>query len=141
MGKKKTPVKRPVKKNPKEEPVDFELIAYAKVMGFTKNIDKFITVSGNVFLAYFGYLSLSQLAGKTTLVTLVAKILDLDGLKDVLMLMLVVCFFALWMLERKLRFRTIASQSKTIKDLQVSLNPDRTTSTLTVVGQTNPKDI
>ena len=100
------------------------------------------------FIFYCGYLSISVLAGKTTQADINVNIFEsfavqlmqntrlLEWAQYVLIIALI-----LWgLFERRLRGTTIARLTARINQLELKLDPKRTSSRLTSTGQTRPGD-
>ena len=99
-----------------------------------------IRTIGAIVLAYFFYRMIGELAGQTTSVT-VDLLIRIFAKFQVWISIAAGTALALWgKRERTLRKRTTARLHARIKELETRLDPQRTTSTLTPRGDTNPRD-
>jgi hypothetical protein len=115
-----------------------EQVALLRVDHFYRTVRTAIRVSGGCFAAWCLYLSIDSVAGKTT-----ALSVGLSFLWDVrLALAFSIAGSAiLWATaERWLRHRKVEFMQGRIRELELKIDPRRTTSGLTTKGRTNPKD-
>lgn len=145
MAKKKTggnqnsPGKRQGRNKP--ENADSDEVKIAKIEAWSTNFSKLITSGVYVALAYWGYLSIVALAGRTTIVSLLAQFFDVDSVKEITEHALLITFLSYGILERKSKAKLIKKFSERIIELEAVIDPTRTSSGLAENGQTHPKDI
>lgn len=126
-------------------PEGYKFYLTAKVFDFLHRIAGVVLYLG---LAYFSYLSVVELAGKVTIANFFLQyIADSKESRGWLWVViralpwvLAISCTAWAMLERYLRKKTVESMQGRIKQLELRLDPGRSTSTLTNQGDTNPRD-
>jgi hypothetical protein len=92
--------------------------------------------------AYFGFSAIGQFAGRSTDLDL-ALSLVISALAEIKFLMAIAlagaaCTWAV--VERALRHRTVKRLQGRIRELETTIDPERSTSRLTPEGKTNPAD-
>jgi hypothetical protein len=115
-----------------------EQVALLRVDRFYRTVRTAIRVGGGCFAAWCLYLAVDSVAGKTT-----AFSVGLSLLWDVrLVLAFSIAGSAiLWATaERWLRHRKVEFVQGRIRELELKIDPNRSTSGLTTKGRTNPKD-
>ena len=115
-----------------------ERVALLRVDHFYRTVRTSIRVGGGCFAVWCLYLSIDSVAGKTT-----AFSVGLSLLWDIrLVLAFSIAGSAiLWATaERWLRHRKVEFMQGRIRDLELRIDPNRTTSELTTKGRTNPRD-
>jgi hypothetical protein len=94
-----------------------------------------------VLVARYGYLAIDALSGKSTAVVLswgLAVIADWRVSISVTL----TGFAALWaLLERRVRQRTVERLHRRIREVETIIDPNRSSSSLTPRGTTNPRDM
>jgi hypothetical protein len=92
--------------------------------------------------AYFGFGTIGQFAGRSTDVDLALSLVitALIELKVMIAIVMTGAACAWAAIERTLRHRTIAKMQGRIRQLETNIDPQRSTSSLTPTGQTNPAD-
>ncbi|WP_022949551.1 hypothetical protein [Methylohalobius crimeensis] len=91
-------------------------------------------------LAYIGYLSLKELAGKATIADIAFTFLGKQAVSN-WGYNLALFVSIIWALtERKLRLRKTKYLSERPKNLEKQIDPNRTSSGLQPTGETNPED-
>jgi hypothetical protein len=103
-------------------------------------LEKLIVACVYIVCAYFIYLSIDSLAGKTTLTNIVLSYLSERESDYGFPWILAFVFFVWAILERKERQRKVESLHKHNRELEERMNPGRTSSGLLPNGETNPKD-
>ena len=96
-----------------------------------------LLIRGTVYcvIAYFIYRSIDALAGGKTWVSITLRDVDY-GIPWIVAAIAI--FYGLF--QRKLRLRKVASMQQHIKQLELHLDNNRTSSNLLPDGQTNPED-
>lgn len=90
---------------------------------------------------YFGYLAISELAGKDTNANLALLFDYATKDKETFLPWVLATIFGAWGYgERRLRKKKVEFFHKRNKKLEVLLDPNRTSSRLTKQGTTNPED-
>ena len=124
----------------RESTTAFETARFKFLLGVLKTVRHlFVTVKW-LGVAYFFYLSVDALAGKTTILSTVFKYVIEAKFSVVLPWLLAVAALVWGVLERLLRRRKTAGMQEHIRRLETSLDPERTGSNLLPDGRTNPKD-
>lgn len=103
-------------------------------------LGRLLSVTLYLGLAYFSYLSIIELAGKTTITNMVVGYFTAKE-SDYGIPWLLALFCLLWgYLERRERRRKTEELHKYNKKLEEIINPNRTSSGILPNGETNPKD-
>jgi hypothetical protein len=119
-----------------------ERVAVLRVDLFYRTVRTTIRAGGGCFAAWCLYLSIDSVAGKTTAFQAALSV----GLSLLWDIRLVLAFSiagaaTLWATaERWLRHRKVEFMQGRIRDLELRIDPKRSTSGLTTKGRTNPKD-
>lgn len=95
---------------------------------------------GMVGVARYAWLAVDSLAGQSTVADIGLKFLAEVGVSDVLAWLLAGGAVVFGLVQKKLRGDTIQRLSGRIQQLEQQIDPRRTSSHLTVRGQTNPVD-
>lgn len=91
-------------------------------------------------IARYGFAAVESLAGKSTTL-LLSWGLDLVADWRVSISVTLAGFAGLWaLLERRVRQRTVERLHRRINELETKVDPNRSTSSLTPRGKTNPRD-
>ena len=94
--------------------------------------------------AYFGYLSITSLAGRKTdaQISVIIQYLSDSGLVPVVVISLIVAVVGTiyGYLQRRLRHRVIREFARYRKMVEPLVDPNRSSSGLTEIGETNPDD-
>lgn len=98
-----------------------------------------VRVAGWLAGAYILRDSLGALAGHSTQLAL--QLSRLGDLKFSLSIALAGSTFAWAVVERKLRHRKVEYLQGRVRELEIAIDPNRTSSKLTASGKTNPRDI
>jgi hypothetical protein len=115
------------------------------VVSVTRDIVKWGAIA---FIFYCGYLSVRDLSGKVTQADVSFKlfegfaihIMQSTELREWIEYALILVFFLWALFERKLRGLVIGRLTRRTHQLEVQLDPNRTSSRLTSTGQTRPGD-
>ena len=102
-----------------------------------RTLNHVITAAMWVLIAYFTLEAIRALAGETTSIWAFLSLSKSNyGLPWVVVVILII-----WALsERKLRLRKTKSMEDHVKRLETTIDPGRSSSELTPMGQTNPRD-
>lgn len=92
------------------------------------------------WIAYCFYLSVLALAGKTTIAEIAARFVANIGISQSLAWLLSGGGVAYGIRERKLRQKTVKRLQTRIQDLEKRIDPKRSSSELTPLGETHPRD-
>jgi len=103
-------------------------------------LNNLIRWGGLVGLAYFAYRSVEVLAGGTTVADIGLKFLADVKISQLLSYTVAVGGGVYGWRQRKLRRDTVERLQGRIKELEKSIDPQRTSSGLTTRGATNPED-
>lgn len=95
---------------------------------------------GSAVIAYFAFRSIAVLAGRETSANIILNFLSNIGVSSSLNWMVGVGGVAYGLNQKRLRSQNIERLSKLNKALQEPIDPNRTSSHLTVRGDTNPED-
>ena len=98
----------------------------------------FVWASAAIIIAYIGKDFLVSIAGKETILAL--KLSFFSDIKFAASLTLAGSAVAWAVLERWLRHRKVELMQERIKQLELGIDPKRTSSGLTTKGKTNPRD-
>lgn len=93
-----------------------------------------------LILAYICYLGLVELSGKTTLANIMFGYFSSKESDFGAPWILTLSFLGWALLERRERRRKTQMLDKRIKELELRIDPNRTSSELLPTGETNPKD-
>ncbi len=115
-------------------------IAFLFVYRIFNLLDKLVVATIYLGCAYFAYLSIESLSGKTTLTNIALSYLAAKESDYGLPWILAFVFFIWAILERKERKRKVESLHKYNRELEARINPGRTSTGLLSNGETNPKD-
>jgi hypothetical protein len=101
-----------------------------------------IHVLGWVLVAYFGFHALQAMADQNTSISVALSLVFAAAaeLKVVLLFSFAGVSIVWAIAERQLRYRKVEFLQKRIKALEISIDPRRTSSQLTIEGKTNPED-
>lgn len=94
-----------------------------------------------VLIAYFIYLSIASLAGQTTLASIGITFIGNLTVSETVAWILAASGTIYGLNERRVRKNTVARLQPRITSLEKRLDPDRSSSTLTLRGDTNPEDL
>ena len=119
-----------------EKKPDSNFILIVKSFELARDIVKTILYLG---LAYFGYQAVSVLAGKTTDAKLVLSYFTSEENKCLVPLIAAAVAVVFAVAERNLRRRKTEYLQGRIRELELKIDPDRTTSGLLTTGDTNPR--
>ena len=100
----------------------------------------FIRCAAFVAGAWFLAGAISDLAGRDTNVFVNLFLSVFADFKLVISVALTGCAIAWAMVERRLRHRKVEYLQERVRSLETDIDPQRSTSTLTTRGQTNPRD-
>lgn len=95
---------------------------------------------GICLCAYFAYKSVSALAGRTTIASIIVRVLGQLRLPEILGSGVGLVGVVYGLGQRSLRRRNIRRLAKAKQELETRLDPDRTSSGLTPLGTTRPED-
>jgi hypothetical protein len=110
------------------------------VQSLTSIFNNLIKWGSICFVVWCFYLSISALAGKTTLANILIKVLSNLSINNALCLLLAGGGVAYGLGERKVRQKAIQHIQPRNQELEKKLDPNRTSSELTPRGETNPRD-
>lgn len=110
----------------------------ATVVG--SNINTFIRSAMWVGIAYFAYLSIGALAGQSTSANIIVQLLSDIRVETLFSYAFGVSGIVYGLRERKLRQRTIEHLQPRARVLEGILDERRSSSRLTLSGETNPAD-
>lgn len=101
-----------------------------------------IRVLGLMAVSYFGFHALQDMAGQNTSISIALSLIfsAFADFKFLLALGLVGLLAAWAVAERYLRHRKVEFLQGRIKALETTIDPQRTSSQLTIEGKTNPRD-
>jgi hypothetical protein len=103
-------------------------------------IRQFIRWCGIVACAYLGKESIGLLAGRETIADIVLKVLSNVQVNVAVSWAVSAVAGSAWYVERRLRKKDIERLSARTKELELRLDPNRTSSSLTPQGDTQPGD-
>lgn len=115
----------------------FRFLIVVKIFDF---LSKIVTLAAIWVVCRYGYFSIKELAGKTTIADFFFQYFTRESRSHWLPWILVIIFFVWATLERQLRLKKVASMQNHIVELEKRLDPNRTSSMLTHKGETNPED-
>jgi hypothetical protein len=98
---------------------------------------KYATLS---LFGLFGYLSIDSLAGKTTFAQVVISFLGQMAVSKSLAYIFGFGGILFGVYQRRLRKKTAAHYYPRVKELEKLIDPRRSSSDLTIYGETNPRD-
>ncbi|MEW6351245.1 MAG: hypothetical protein AB1646_19490 [Thermodesulfobacteriota bacterium] len=104
-------------------------------------VNRLIPWAALVFIAHWIYLAILALAGQKTIADIGISFLGSVTVSEALAVVLGGGGIAYGLKQRKLRRDTIERLQARIQDLERRLDPNRTSSSLTRRGTTNPEDI
>lgn len=93
------------------------------------------------FIAYCAYLSVASLAGRSTNADIVVNVLSDIRISQALAWLLAAGGISYGRVQRRLKKGTVERLQGRIKELETRVDPKRSSSGLTVRGDTNPEDI
>jgi hypothetical protein len=92
------------------------------------------------FLFYCAYLMIDTLAGQSTTADILVRVLSDFRINNALSYALAGGFGVWGWRERRLRQKSVKTMHARIKELELAIDPQRTSSNLTTIGETNPED-
>lgn len=127
---------------PPSQPPDPTLIAAQTVREKYRTFRTGIRVLGGVFIAYFGFHALQAMAGQNTSISIALSLIftAVSKLEYVFAFGLMVLLAGWALAERLLRYRKVKYLQGRIKNLEIGIDPERSSSNLTIEGKTNPQD-
>lgn len=101
-----------------------------------------LRVAGSAAMFYFAAQAFEAAAGQNTNITIAFSLIfkAFFELKFALAIALATACAAWALGERLLRYRKVEQMQARIKALEISFDPQRTSSNLTIEGKTNPRD-
>lgn len=119
-----------------------ERLAFLEIESRYVTIRTGLRVGGVLGVAYFLFRSIEAIAGQATSLSIIISLI-LNAFFELKFAFAVTLAggCAVWAIaERMLRHRKVANLSGRIKELEQSIDPNRTSSGLTKHGKTNPRD-
>lgn len=104
-------------------------------------LNNLIRWAGAVCIAYWIYRSIACLAGSTTTANIGLSVIGDVKLSDVFGMVFGGSGVAYGLAQRRLRRKAIKNTEERIKELESRIDPGRTSSGLTSMGDTDPRDV
>jgi hypothetical protein len=109
-------------------------------VAISSTLQTLIRWGAGVCFAYYGYRTIEVLAGRSTEANIVLNILGNIAFSSTIAWTFGVAGAAYGWRQRKLRGDAVERLQNRIKELESKVDPERTSSNLTVRGDTNPED-